>query len=321
MRISKNEKGITLVALTITIIVLMIVTSITIVNMESSMKIKRVDKLYNDISNLKTKIDSYYVEHNELPVLEQYCESKDDLKSILELNGVSNVQLDENDDEYYYVIDLSKIEGLTLSYGKDYGTDDLTTNKGEKDLYIINNRSHQIYYPKTVSFNKKHYYSYLSSDKTIIIGNINSEAGEFAVENSVEKMKYSILAGTKVKLIANIIINDTDREKCNYQFAWSNNSENATNYKDFPSVTDWSQMISLESEKLGAGNYWLFIKKINEVGNEKITKVNFNNEGEAIVIEEEAIVLSVLNSNEKVGVKVSYNNVQIEDLKYGTGTQ
>ena len=157
MRISKNEKGITLIALTITIIVLMIVTSITIVNMESSMKIKRVNKLYNDISNLKTKIDAYYIEHKELPILEQYCESQAELKSILETNGVSNIQLDKNDDEYYYVIDLSKIEGLTLSYGKEYNSD-LTTDKEKKDLYIINNRSHQIYYPKTVSFNKKCYY-------------------------------------------------------------------------------------------------------------------------------------------------------------------
>lgn len=322
MRISKNEKGITLIALTITIIVLMIVTSITIVNMESSMKIKRVNKLYNDISNLKTKIDAYYIEHKELPILEQYCESQAELKSILETNGVSNIQLDKNDDEYYYVIDLSKIEGLTLSYGKEYNSD-LSTDKGRKDLYIINNRSHQIYYPKTVSFNKKYYYSYLGSDKTITIGEISSVNGEInAISENIE-MNYSILSGTKVKLITNIIITDEGKENCKYQFAWSSNSENATNYKDFPSVTDWSQTISLESEKLGAGSYWLYIKRINEIGNEEIKKVKFNSEGDNIlpvVIEEKSIILNVLNSNEKVGVKISFNNVQIEDLKYGIGT-
>lgn len=322
MRISKNEKGITLIALTITIIVLMIVTSITVVNMESSMKVRKVDKLYNDISNLQTKIDTYYVEYKELPILEQYCESQDELKSILELNGVSDVQLDKNDDEYYYVIDLSKFDGLTLSYGKEFDSD-LSTDKGKKDLYIVNNRSHQIYYPKTISFNKKYYYSYLNSDKTITIGDISSVNGDITInaEKNIN-MNYSILTGTKVKLMVNVTISDEGKENCKYQFAWSNNSESANNYKDFPNVTDGSDGISLESEKLGGGQYWLYIKRINEVGNEEIKKVKFNNEGDdilPIVIEEKSIVLSVLNYNQKVGVKISYNNVQIEDLKYGTG--
>lgn len=244
------------------------------------------------------------------------------MKSILELNGVSNVQLDTNDDKFYYVIDLSKFDGLTLSYGKEFDSD-LSTDKGKKDLYIVNNRSHQIYYPKTVSFNKKYYYSYLSSDKTITIGDISSVNGDITVnaEKNIN-MNYSILTGTKVRLMVSVTISDEGKENCKYQFAWSNNNESASNYKDFPSVTDWSKEVLLESEKLGAGNYWLYIKRINEIGNEEIKKVKFNNEGDdilPIVIEEKSIVLSVLNSNEKAGVKISYNNVQIEDLKYGTG--
>lgn len=57
----KNNKGITMISLVITIIVLLIVSSITIYNGLGQLEIKRVNYLYVDIESLSTKVAEYYL--------------------------------------------------------------------------------------------------------------------------------------------------------------------------------------------------------------------------------------------------------------------
>ena len=66
----KNNKGITMISLVITIIVLIIVTSITIYNGTAQLGIKRVNSLYADIDSISTKVAEYYLKNGKLPVFE-----------------------------------------------------------------------------------------------------------------------------------------------------------------------------------------------------------------------------------------------------------
>ena len=59
--------------------------------------------------------------------------------------------INPNDSEEYYEIDLSVLENLDLVYGEKM--------LGEDDVYIINQRSHTIYYVKGVTYNEKIYYT------------------------------------------------------------------------------------------------------------------------------------------------------------------
>ena len=118
----KNDKGVTLLVLTITIIVLLIITSITIGNAKNQLGIGKVNNLYSDLDSISTKVSDYYLKNNSLPVFENniYMNSKNELGVLFESNGGEKSVINSNDDGAYYVIDLSKLENLTLNYGSDY---------------------------------------------------------------------------------------------------------------------------------------------------------------------------------------------------------
>ncbi len=59
-----------------------------------------------------------------------------------------------NDNSNYYVIDLKKLENLTLNYGKNY-----QSSSSSNDVYIINEQSHNIYYAKGITLDNKIYYT------------------------------------------------------------------------------------------------------------------------------------------------------------------
>lgn len=185
----KNEKGVTLIALTITIIVMLIVSGVIIRSSNTHINTQKRDKLYSDIDNLNNKINKYYIDYRDVPVLsKKYC-SKDELVELLNSNVSShNVELNNstegnntiinpNDDDSYYIIDLEKLSGLTLNYGydSDYSNakqseDNISTNI--QDIYIINKTTHQIYYPKGIYTEDYMYYCYNLNTEEIQTSNL-----------------------------------------------------------------------------------------------------------------------------------------------------
>ena len=136
MKNMKNNKGITLVVLVITIIVLTIITGVAINGMSTSNEASRYNKMNADIKLLKDKILVYYNKYNEIPITERNIQ-------------INNIQYNE--------IDLSKLDSITLNYGKDYGQDD-NLMVDESDVYVINDDMN-IYYLKGVKMDgqKEHY--------------------------------------------------------------------------------------------------------------------------------------------------------------------
>lgn len=165
----KNDKGVTLLILTITITVLLIITGITITNSKSQIEIKNADNLYSDLESISTKVSDYYLKYDSLPVFENaYLNSIGELKLLCISNGEDVSLINPNDDGRYYVLDLSELDNLTLNYGKDFMKwKDTSTFKTYQDLYIINEATHQIYYPKGIKCNKKIYYTKENSAESI----------------------------------------------------------------------------------------------------------------------------------------------------------
>ena len=172
----KKENGVTLMALTVTIIIMLIISSTIIYSTNSRIQIQKIDKLYEDINNLNGKIDEYYLNYNDIPVLssKQYC-NQSELDTLLSRNASlhnstltnsdnKDVKINPNDNDVYYIIDVEKLTGLTLNYGYD---DEFKNAKNSNiistsvnNVYIINQMTHQIYYPSGIFANNHMYYTY-----------------------------------------------------------------------------------------------------------------------------------------------------------------
>lgn len=146
----KNNKGITMVSLIITIAVLLIISSITVYTSLDRFEINNYNKMKNDIELLSDKVSNYYLKYNGLPVL------RDSENNLIKYT-YTTLEFDENvnDNENYYILDLGAMEGISLNYGKE-GFENPNTSK---DVYIINENSHRIYYVQGIELNDTIYYT------------------------------------------------------------------------------------------------------------------------------------------------------------------
>lgn len=61
-KIVNNQKGVSLVTLTITVIVILILTGIVLYNVKDNLGVQKLKSMQADIENLRDKIESYYIE-------------------------------------------------------------------------------------------------------------------------------------------------------------------------------------------------------------------------------------------------------------------
>lgn len=161
----KQEKGVTLSILVITIIVLLILTSTLIYNAKGSIHIQNTTKLYNDLELLREKVSEYYNEYGEIPGKIEYTN----------IGNLSNVLSKNNDTGKFYVIDLEAMKGISLNYGKDYENIKNNPNNANSytDIYIINENSHNIFYVNGITITNDdtittYYTDYTEPDETTV---------------------------------------------------------------------------------------------------------------------------------------------------------
>lgn len=150
-----KEKGISLITLSIAIVLMIIITSVLVYNAQTGVKVKILNQMYNDVQLLSDKILTYYSNYGAIPALTKY----DNVSVIgkIEKSG----QLSPNDNENYYIIDLSALENLSLNYGRDYENVKVNSKNASniEDIYIINEQSHHIYYVKGIILDNVTYYT------------------------------------------------------------------------------------------------------------------------------------------------------------------
>lgn len=128
---TRDQKGITVVALVITVAVLIVVTTTMVIGISSRYESQRLDKLSSDLRLLKDKVLIYYTENGNFPIIEETLQ-----------------------EESKYEIDLSKLDGLTLNYGNKVGGD-------ENDVYLIDITKGEISYKKGIDYKGQKYYKIL----------------------------------------------------------------------------------------------------------------------------------------------------------------
>jgi len=157
MKKIKNNKGVSLITLTVAVSILIIITGTLIYSTKDTIEIRNLKNMYDDIELLEDKVDEYYIKYGGIPGNLVYTNTgflEDILKGPDKTEGTGDDSLDAGN---YYVIDLVSLEGITsLNYGRDYeDVKDKTTLTTDEcinytDLYIINQETHQIYYVRGI---------------------------------------------------------------------------------------------------------------------------------------------------------------------------
>lgn len=159
----KQEKGVSLISLAAAIIILGIITSILLYSAKDTKHVETLTNMYTDIENLSDKISSYYATYGKIPASAREIKQDD-------LAGIEG-DIGANDTGRFLVIDLSALENLTLNYGKDYKNSPIFDENGiltGKDLYIINEKSHNIFYLNGIKVDNKTYYTNQDKDTEVI---------------------------------------------------------------------------------------------------------------------------------------------------------
>ncbi len=158
----KQNKGITLITLILAIIIMLIISSVILYNANTAISTRALNDMYKDITIIKDKVDIYYAQYGTLPIIKTLYTNVENIKNI-------NI----NDNEQYYVVDLEILENITLTYGKGHREYKQAPNDEKTDLYIINEQSHTVYYVEGITLDNISYYTIPNEYTKVKIPEVN----------------------------------------------------------------------------------------------------------------------------------------------------
>ncbi len=221
----KKDKGITLISLSIAVIIILTITGMILYSAKDGIYIEKLTNMQNDIKNLRDKVSSYYSEYGEIPAKTEYPDITN-----LQAAGV----IGANDTGKFFILELEKLEGLTLNYGEDYEkykVNDYTNLEDLTDIYIINETSHNIFYVEGIRVKEKdgtkiYYTDYTEGDKEAV------QIVEITEIDGVQIPRdFYYVGGTKDTgiVISDVEGDDLDNTAEGNQFVWVP----VDNYKEF----------------------------------------------------------------------------------------
>ena len=330
----KSNKGVTLIVLTIMVVVLLIITGMLIYGSKSQIRTKKLNELYDDIEILNSKVSEYYLKNGSIPLVDENTpyitntsEGKD-FENLLRANGANEISFNVNDDENYYVLDINKLDNLTLNYGQDvqnWKTDHSYARY--QDIYIINKISHQIYFPHGIRVGDELYYTrnvdevkvspkiFQQIENTNINLSVTSDDGKNLL---TEETSYFVMEDGTKSLNANVELQFTNTEETNYQinsiyYGWSAEKNDNANVSFTKFSLGQDNKAKITSKALGQGTYYLWIKIIDNYGNEYLKTT------QAISI----IAMHVgdyIDYSPDVAETVTYSNENMKEYSGYTGT-
>ncbi len=207
----KNEKGITLIALVITIAVLSIISVPVLVNMSNIKEFDTYSGFKEDIDILREAISIAYFDKDIGTIGPKYEGNLDFLEETQNEEKIKN----ENDNDVYYAININRVnEKLsvnmeTLNNGagnKSISSSDVKYS-GTNDVYIINEQSRTIYYVKGISYKEKTYHRLSEQFSTAEIG------VEIGVEVKDFNKTYKDKDGNKAKIPVGYKVSENENEQ------------------------------------------------------------------------------------------------------------
>ena len=258
----KNQKGITLITLVITIIIMLLLIVTITVNVGPYKAALVRNSFEEDFKSLQEGIANYYARNKELPVINKYT-------STFMLDSVKNV----NDGNDYYVIDIRQLD-VDLHFGREFYNalardvsneiDDLL------DVYIINEQSHTIYYPKGITINGMVVYTLYEE---------YSFVSDETKDIDPPSVKIVMLQSDNIYGVRSIInISDAfsgvDFTKCKYIYTRSN-AEVGTDIESYTEGSITQAKTIIDTEKDDGDGWYLHVLATDKVGN-KVEAISQN---------------------------------------------
>lgn len=135
----KSQKGVTLMILMATVVIMAIVAGTINYNTKSAVKTNEYYSMCADIELLDEKIALYYLQNNSLPITGEPI----GLENICNDEAVRKENENPNNSNKIYRIDIGKLDNLSLTNSE----------------YFIDEQSHTIYYLYGVTFDNYTYYT------------------------------------------------------------------------------------------------------------------------------------------------------------------
>lgn len=182
------KRGVTMVALIVTIIVALILISVSVVGVKKSIDKAALVAYAEDLSNIERATQNYYAENDEFPTnsqLEKKYLSQAEMITLSGGDGIVN-DLKTNGDYVdngnlgsYYKIDLGMLDVTSSARGME-------KDGAKNDIYVVSYPSMNVYYLKGYSLNGKVYYS-LTADlvQTTKIVNKTTEDNSYTTVQTV----------------------------------------------------------------------------------------------------------------------------------------
>lgn len=133
----RNDKGITLIVETITVLLLTLIMSIISYSSKSSLQVRKLNDMYSDIVSIQDKAANYYLKYGKAPVTEEKV-------SETVINQIKDEKNPNDAEGEYYKVDISSLNNITLN------------NKETSDnYYFMNKKTLTTYYSKGFKINNK----------------------------------------------------------------------------------------------------------------------------------------------------------------------
>ena len=189
----KSEKGITLIVLIITLVIMLIFITTVNINISGYVEKKTYTNFENDLKQLRESVDYYYSVNKVLPIQNKYTNSE----VLTKIDQAGQISI--NDNSTYFIVGINLLENMELNFGKDFYTiENITENISNlEDIYIINEQSHVIYYAKGIQYKGKRQYRLDEEFKKIEDYTVNVDAG--AVKSNDNWTNQNIIVTLPIK--------------------------------------------------------------------------------------------------------------------------
>lgn len=145
----REEKGITLITLAVTIVIIMILAVSFTANITSTLELEKYNKVKEDVIQLGEEIKIYYLDKGYLPI---------DKSHSYDLSKVPEEDKNPNDSGNYYFIRTNSLD-TDLNYGDGNKNNNFNTD----DVYVVNEKSLTVYYMDGAMLDGKKHYTMVDS--------------------------------------------------------------------------------------------------------------------------------------------------------------
>lgn len=330
MRLKQNS-GISLIVLIVTITLILILSGAIILSINVSVQNANLSRFANDLANLQDSVKSMYILDNRLPIVDgEQLLTKEDILNLVADKNKEAFQLEiknngESENVTFSKISLEKAGADMIQVGSG--------KNGKDDIYVVSNNSLKVYYLKGQLYRKKMYFS-LNSDIASIVkldSSNNKDLSTTSVNTfsgiTVLKSNSGYSNSLGIKIIANI--NEGETLKIDYNGIIEKNlilAEGRTTLL-INNITDFNNYLQndLDTEEIQAFNNLVgssrFINLIkyksgNAIGSYKIDVSDYDNIAPSINIDsiqkhEQFYIISGTTSDD-VGIATS----GVEQIRY-----